>query len=164
VLVVCNWPLLQRVRPFCLTKCESAIYICRLKLRINRSEHNTLTVNGHIAWAAELNLNTQVIRALNPLSNTWCATGSFLGNGTLLSSGGNPVVITGMSVSRYTLLSKFTQLMSSLLLLGQNGLQALRLFTPCTTGTCDIFEDLAHLHLTSNRWYPSSVKFLLIQS
>ncbi|TFK36000.1 glyoxal oxidase N-terminus-domain-containing protein [Crucibulum laeve] len=96
--------------------------------------HNPLTVGGHVAWSVELNLNTQTVRALNPLSNTWCATGSFLGNGTLLSSGGNPVVITG-----------------------QNGLQGIRLFTPCSTGTCDIFEDPARVHLTSNRWYPASV-------
>ena len=131
-------------------------------LNNNQSEHNALTVDGHIAWAAELNLNTQAIRALNPLSNTWCATGSFLGNGTLLSSGGNPVVITGMSVSRCPPLSSGKYLLPACCL-GQNGLQALRLFTPCTDGTCDIFEDPANLHLTSNRWYPSSVGFPLIR-
>jgi hypothetical protein len=96
-------------------------YITGSNLKINQSEHNSLTVGGHVAWAAELNLNTQAIRALNPLSNTWCATGSFLGNGTLLSSGGNPVVITGISVSRYpSLSSKFTQLMHSSLLLSRS--------------------------------------------
>jgi hypothetical protein len=63
-----------------------------------RSEHNALTVNGHVAWAVELDLNTQQVRALNPLSNSWCATGSFIGNGTLINSGGNPVVITGMQI------------------------------------------------------------------
>ncbi|THU81623.1 hypothetical protein K435DRAFT_693169, partial [Dendrothele bispora CBS 962.96] len=29
----------------------------------------------------------------------------------------------------------------------------IRLFTPCTDNTCDIFENPAQLHLTSNRWY-----------
>nr|ATV82122.1 copper radical oxidase [Strobilurus tenacellus] len=101
----------------------------------DKVEHNALTVNGHVAWAAELNLNTQQVRALNPLSNSWCATGSFLGNGTLVNSGGNPVVITGA-----------------------NGLQAIRLFTPCTNQNCDVFEDPTHIHLTSNRWYPSSIR------
>lgn len=59
------------------------------------SEHNPLMVNGHVAWAVEFNLNTQTARALNPLTNSWCATGGFIGNGTMISSGGNPVVITG---------------------------------------------------------------------
>ncbi|KAF5346587.1 hypothetical protein D9758_013485 [Tetrapyrgos nigripes] len=61
---------------------------------------------------------------------------SFLGNGTLVSSGGNPIVLNT----------------------GNSGLQAIRLFTPCTDGSCDIFEDPNNLHLTSNRWYPSSVR------
>ncbi len=59
------------------------------------SEHNPLSVDGHIAWASEVNLETKAVRPLNPASNTWCATGSFLSNGTLVSSGGNPIVITG---------------------------------------------------------------------
>jgi hypothetical protein len=42
-------------------------------------------------------------------------------------------------------------------MLGANGLQGLRLFTPCSTGTCDIFESPKRVRLTSPRWYPSSV-------
>jgi hypothetical protein len=37
----------------------------------------------------------------------------------------------------------------------QSGLQAIRMFTPCTDGTCDIVETPS-IHLTSNRWYPSA--------
>ncbi|KAJ7247287.1 glyoxal oxidase N-terminus-domain-containing protein [Mycena rebaudengoi] len=107
----------------------------------DKVEHNPLTVNGHVAWAVELDLNTQQVRALNPLSNSWCATGSFISNGTLVNSGGNPIVITGLNK-----------------MLGANGLQGLRLFTPCSTGTCDIFESPKRVRLTSPRWYPSSVR------
>ncbi|KAJ7065518.1 glyoxal oxidase N-terminus-domain-containing protein [Mycena amicta] len=101
----------------------------------DKVEHNPLTVNGHVAWAVELDLNTQAVRALNPLSNSWCATGSFLSNGTLINSGGNPVVITGA-----------------------NGLQGIRMFTPCTNGTCDVYENPTRIRLSSARWYPSSVR------
>ncbi|KAJ7173340.1 glyoxal oxidase N-terminus-domain-containing protein [Mycena filopes] len=101
----------------------------------DKVEHNALTVNGHVAWAVELDLNTQQVRALNPLSNSWCAAGSFLSNGTLVNTGGNPVVITGA-----------------------NGLQGLRLFTPCTDGTCDVYENPTRIRLSSARWYPSSVR------
>ncbi|KAF9028782.1 copper radical oxidase [Hymenopellis radicata] len=102
---------------------------------LDKVEHNPLTVDGHIAWVSEVNLETKAIRALSPASNTWCATGSFLSNGTLVSSGGNPVVITG-----------------------EDGRQALRLFTPCNDGTCDIFENQDVIRLTSKRWYPASVR------
>ncbi|KAJ6622429.1 glyoxal oxidase N-terminus-domain-containing protein [Mycena sp. CBHHK59/15] len=102
----------------------------------DKVEHNPLmTEDGNPAWTAELNLNTHVVRPLHALSNTWCATGSFLGNGTLLSSGGNPIVITG-----------------------QDGLQSLRFFTPCQDGTCDIWENSSVVRTTSPRWYPGSVR------
>ncbi|KAJ7591739.1 glyoxal oxidase N-terminus-domain-containing protein [Mycena floridula] len=102
----------------------------------DKIEQNPLTINGHVAWSSEINLSTQLVRALNPSSNTWCATGSFLGNGTMVSSGGQPV---------------FTDL-------GNDGRQALRFFTPCSDESCDIYEDQAVVRLTSDRWYPSSVR------
>ncbi|KAJ7199434.1 glyoxal oxidase N-terminus-domain-containing protein [Mycena pura] len=105
-------------------------------LIFDKVEHNPLmTENGEPAWTAELNLNTHVVRPLHALSNTWCATGGFLGNGTVLSTGGNPIVITG-----------------------ENGLQALRFFTPCQDEKCDIWENSSLVHTTSPRWYPGSVR------
>lgn len=56
---------------------------CNFSFRI-QVEHNPLTINGHPAWAALYNLKTHKVRALNPLSNSFCAAGSFLGNGTLI--------------------------------------------------------------------------------
>ncbi|KAJ7760040.1 glyoxal oxidase N-terminus-domain-containing protein [Mycena metata] len=73
------------------------------------------------------------ITRISDEGNSWCATGSFLGNGTLVNSGGNPVVIAGEYNS--TLLFLINGLKQSL---GANGLQGLRLFTPCTDGTCDV--------------------------
>ncbi len=50
-------------------------------------------VNGHPAWASEIDLPSKTIRPLNPLSNTFCGTGSFLSNGTFVHSAGNPIEI-----------------------------------------------------------------------
>lgn len=129
-----NWTLLQQGTTG-VSGMQLAIVSETTAIIYDKVEHNALTVNGHVAWAVEVDLNALTVRALNPLSNSWCATGSFLGNGTLVNSGGNPVVITGA-----------------------NGLQAIRMFTPCNDKTCDVFEDPNHIHLTSNRWYPSSIR------
>ncbi|KAJ7576482.1 glyoxal oxidase N-terminus-domain-containing protein [Mycena floridula] len=102
----------------------------------DKVEQNPLSVDGHMAWSAELDLTTKTVRALDPKSNTWCATGSFLSNGTLISSGGEPMVGD----------------------IGTDGRQALRIFTPCSDKTCDIFEDQSVVRMTSYRWYPSSVR------
>lgn len=64
--------------------------------QVFNSQHNPLMVNNHSAWAAELNLNTRSVRPLNPKSNTFCATGSFMGNGTLVSTAGNPMQHDGL--------------------------------------------------------------------
>ncbi|KAK0192258.1 glyoxal oxidase N-terminus-domain-containing protein [Armillaria mellea] len=129
-----NWTLLQQGTTG-VSGMQLAIVSETTAIIFDKVEHNPLTVDGHVAWAVEVDLNALTVRALNPLSNTWCATGSFLGNGTMVSSGGNPVVITGAS-----------------------GLQAIRMFTPCDDKTCDIFEDPNDIHLTSNRWYASSIR------
>jgi hypothetical protein len=113
-----------------------------------------MTEDGNPAWTAELNLNTHVVRPLHALSNTWCATGSFLGNGTLLSSGGNPIVITGTVQKFDCVRFKWAE---GLLNVGQDGLQALRFFTPCEDGACDIWENSSVVRTTSPRWYPGSV-------
>lgn len=39
-----------------------------------------------------------------------------------------------------------------------SGLQAIRLYTPCDDGDCDVFEDPSRIRMTSNRWYPSAVR------
>ncbi|KAK7449238.1 hypothetical protein VKT23_013383 [Stygiomarasmius scandens] len=102
---------------------------------LDKVEHNPLQTNGHLAWVAELNLVTRQVRPLNPTSNTWCGTGSFLSNGTMVSAGGNPVVIEGGS-----------------------GLAAIRLFTPCEDESCDIIENQEERRLASLRWYVSSAR------
>ncbi|THU84079.1 hypothetical protein K435DRAFT_971328 [Dendrothele bispora CBS 962.96] len=102
---------------------------------LDKVEHNPLQTTGHFAWGAELDLITRTVRPLNPTSNTWCGTGSFLSNGTMVSSGGHRVVLTG-----------------------NNGLAAVRLFDPCEDKNCDIIEDENQRRMASLRWYPSSVR------
>ncbi|KAF5372600.1 hypothetical protein D9758_005221 [Tetrapyrgos nigripes] len=103
----------------------------------DKVEHNPLQTNGHVAWAAELNVVTRTVRPLNPTSNTWCGTGSFLSNGTMLSSAGTSVQVV---------------------LIGDNGLASIRLFDPCEDGKCDVFEDQSVRRLGSLRWYASSAR------
>ncbi|EIN14511.1 hypothetical protein PUNSTDRAFT_117990 [Punctularia strigosozonata HHB-11173 SS5] len=103
----------------------------------DKVEHNPLSDgNGHLAWSVEYDLTTDAIRPLHPLSDSWCAAGAHLSNGTLLSTGGNPAEFTNEAPD-------------------QNGLQAIRMFNACTDDQCDIIETPS-IHLTSNRWYPSA--------
>ncbi|KAH9945853.1 copper radical oxidase [Epithele typhae] len=113
---------------------------------IDKVEHNPLTVSGHPAWGALYNLETHAVKPLSMKSNSFCAGGSFLGNGTLANVGGNPVVEDKTSAADFG---------------DVGGLQAIRLFHPCelqdVTG-CDIFEDHEHVRMASPRWYSTTLR------
>ena len=103
---------------------------------IDKVEHNPLTVNGHPAWGSVFDLTTHTARPLNLLSDSFCAGGSFLGNGTLINVGGNPTT-DGATIPNL------------------DGLQGIRLFTPCPGDNCDIYENPQRIRMASPRWYAS---------
>lgn len=105
---------------------------------IDKVEHNPLAISGHPAWAALYDLNTHETRPLDMTSNSFCAGGTWLSNGTLLNIGGNPVVADTTGAADFG---------------DVNGLQAVRMFNPCDDGSCDIMEDPNRIRLASPRWY-----------
>ena len=115
-------------------------------LIVDKVEHNPLEINGHPAWGALYNLRTHSVKPLSMQSNSFCASGSFLGNGTMLNVGGNPVVEGFASAADFG---------------DVNGIQAVRLFHPCDladVGGCDIYDNPSQIHLASPRWYSTVVR------
>lgn len=108
---------------------------------IDKVEHNPLMISGHGAWAALYDLNTDEVRPLELKTNSFCAGGAFLSNGTLVNVGGAPVDKPGFG--------------------DINGLQAIRLFHPCGSENahkCEIYENPSRIHMASPRWYPTSAR------
>lgn len=60
---------------------------------LDKTENNPTTIDGkygsHPAWAVEYDINTQKVRPMDVFSNTFCAGGAVLGNGTWAVFGGN---------------------------------------------------------------------------
>ncbi|QRV74666.1 glyoxal oxidase [Ceratobasidium sp. AG-Ba] len=110
-------------------------------LIIDKYEQNPLLdASGSHALASLYYTLTDKVRALNMKTNSFCATGTWLSNGTLAHAGGNPMVSIGSSSSA-------------------NGLQGMRLFNSCADdGACDFYESPQRIRLTSPRWYPSSCR------
>ncbi|KAJ1307157.1 hypothetical protein OPQ81_001274 [Rhizoctonia solani] len=99
-----------------------------------------LDSTGDHSLGAVYSTVSDTVRALDVTTNSFCATGSWLSNGTLVNSGGNPRVDIGNGSS-------------------PNGLQGVRLFTPCAdNGNCNVHESPQRIRLTSSRWYPSSCR------
>lgn len=137
-----SWNLVQRGNSGVSAMQLSVVSDTQLIL-IDKVEHNLIDINGHPAWAALYDLGSHTTRPLSMASNSFCAGGTWLSNGTLLNIGGNPIVEAKTGAADFG---------------DVNGLQAIRMFTPCDNGKCEIQEDASRIRLTSARWYSSSTR------
>ncbi|KAF9033576.1 copper radical oxidase [Panaeolus papilionaceus] len=119
---------------------EAMVVSPTLALFFDRASNDPLTTsNGVTAWGALWNFETNTATAINVVSDTFCASGSFLSNGTMVSVGGNIPAITA----------------------AEDGRMGLRLFEPCDDPNgvgCTLFDDPNALHLEETRWYPTSLR------
>ena len=112
------------------------------------AENNNITINGHPGWATEYDLATNEFRVMEVYSNSFCAGGTVLGNGTWLNAGGNQAVTYGGITP------------AGLSQTGQNpygdadGGQAIRLLDPCDDENCDWVDNPA-MYMSTQRWYPT---------
>ncbi|CUA73111.1 hypothetical protein RSOLAG22IIIB_10541 [Rhizoctonia solani] len=130
---------------------------------IDKFEQNPLhDENDRPVWGAVYSTVSNTARPLHVMTNSFCATGTWLSNGTLVNIGGNPRVDTANGTSSNGLQGRFKSLAVSR---GHRGfttthiLPGVRLFNPCAdTSRCDIYENPQRIRLTSARWYPSSAR------
>jgi hypothetical protein len=59
---------------------------------IDKTENNPARVNGHPAWAVSYDLDKNTFRPQDIVSNSFCAGGTALGNGSYINVGGNAAV------------------------------------------------------------------------
>ncbi|KAF7298060.1 hypothetical protein HMN09_01027300 [Mycena chlorophos] len=115
-----------------------------LMLLYDRADGNPLLLpNGTRAWAALWNLETHTSTPLDTITDTFCAGGAFISNGTLVSVAGQPLSFEPGAPPP------------------QDGRMGIRLFGPCVSPTgenCTVFEDPANIHLKVVRWYPTGLR------
>ncbi|KAF8587078.1 copper radical oxidase [Ramaria rubella] len=121
---------------------ESIIVSPTLALFFDRASDDPLQINNHSAWGALWDLETSEVTALNVITNSFCASGALLSNGTMVSVGGDQNGFPGNPVI-------------------EPGNMGIRIFEPCENPAgvgCTLFEDPATLHLAEFRWYTSSIR------
>lgn len=121
---------------------ESIVVSPTLVLMFDRATDDPLQINNHSAWGALWDLETSTVRALNVLTNSFCASGALISNGSMVSVGGDPRGFPGNPSI-------------------QPGNNAIRIFEPCTSSSgegCTLFEDPQTVTLAALRWYPSSIR------
>ncbi|KAF5381240.1 hypothetical protein D9757_007856 [Collybiopsis confluens] len=128
-----------------ITASQAIVVSPTLILMFDRVLGDPLQIDGHQAWVELWNLETNTGSAVNAITDTFCASGSFLSNGTMVSVGGTAVEFPpNVTIAP-----------------DGDGRQGIRIFEPCADPTgrsCTLFEDPSTLHLAANRWYPSSLR------
>lgn len=140
-----------------LVALESMIISPTLALLFNKVQDVPLTISGRAAHGALWDLKTNEVTALEVQSDSFCASGGFISNGTMVSFilhilmcqlkipvqvsiGGNPTTDSGVV---------------------WDGRMGLRLLEPCLDPhgvDCVLFDDPEVVHLAVTRWYPASVR------
>ncbi|KAG8934881.1 hypothetical protein FRC02_009003 [Tulasnella sp. 418] len=109
---------------------------------IDKVQNNKATINGHPAWATEYDLTTNTVRAMDVVTNTFCAGGATLGDGRMLVVGGNQAVVPGGDSLNSSVPNVYGN--------GDGG-QAVRTLLPCEDKTCNYVEST----MQKRRWYPT---------
>ncbi|KAK7390477.1 hypothetical protein VNO78_25783 [Psophocarpus tetragonolobus] len=97
------------------------------KGRCRRDENDAVLKLDCYAHSVHLDLKTNQIRPLKILTDTWCSSGQFLPDGTLLQTGGD-----------------------------LDGLKKIRKFQPCDDKTTCDWEELNDVELSEGRWYATN--------
>ncbi|KAF8528732.1 glyoxal oxidase precursor [Gautieria morchelliformis] len=119
---------------------ETIVVSPTLAIIFDKASNDPLMVNGHAAWGALWNFETNTASPLDVVSDSFCASGGFLSNGSMVSVGGNNLPLIPQA---------------------QDGTMGIRIFEPCTSPSgagCTLFEDPQTVHLAVTRWYTSALR------
>ncbi|KAM6502144.1 copper radical oxidase [Amanita muscaria] len=111
---------------------------------IDKVENNPTQINGHPSWASDWNVESGAQRPMDILTNTFCAGGNVMGNGTWINAGGNQAVtVGGIGAPDQAGVPPY---------MDADGRQSVRLLNPCDDGTCNWAILPKQI---DQRWYPT---------
>lgn len=111
---------------------------------LDKAENNSMQIGGHPAWGARYDLKTHEATPMAVTSNTFCAGGMSLANGSWAVFGGNqPVTHDGHAVS-----DKTNNPTGANPYLNTDGGEAVRVVTPCDDDSCQWVENSPDLTMT----------------
>ncbi|KAF8962438.1 glyoxal oxidase [Flammula alnicola] len=112
---------------------------------LDKVENNPTQINGHPAWASEYGTTDNRQRAMDVKTNSFCAGGNVLGNGTWINVGGNQAVTAGGDAAD-------SQDGSSGPYYDADGRRSIRILTPCSGDDCQWYMSPVK---AEQRWYPT---------
>ncbi|KAJ7758521.1 glyoxal oxidase [Mycena maculata] len=128
---------------------------------LDKAEGNAAQINGHPAWGAVWDIDTHEAVVMDVVTNTFCASGMHLPNGSFATFGGNGAIGPGGSIGSVKNPSGASGEWDATYQ-DFDGSQAIRILNPCTDSddfsstTCQWFDDAALLAMQKQRWYSAA--------
>jgi hypothetical protein len=127
---------------------------------LDKAEGNAVQIDGHPAWGAVWDLNSHTATTMTVLTNTFCASGMHLPNGSYVTFGGNGAIgPTGAigSVKNAAGSGQFDATYQD-----YDGTKSIRILNPCTSSqnfadpSCQWFDNATVLFMQKQRWYSAA--------
>ncbi|KAF9535190.1 copper radical oxidase [Crepidotus variabilis] len=131
---------------------EDSVYI------LDKAEANAAQVAGHSAWGAIWDLKSRKSQVMDIKTNSFCAAGMHLPNGSFASFGGNDAVTTGGATGSDKNTDGQTGSWDKLYQ-DFDGRKSIRIVNPCkytdnlSGGACGWYDDPSVLSMKKFRWY-----------
>ncbi|KAF7326427.1 Copper radical oxidase [Mycena sanguinolenta] len=128
---------------------------------LDKAEANTAAVNGHPAWGSVLDLETFEATVMDIATNSFCASGYHLPNGSFATFGGNGAAGPGASEGSQVAPGAYFATWDSTYQDFDGG-QSIRILNPCTdnddftSAHCQWFDDPSVLSMQRRRWYSTA--------
>ncbi|KAF7291647.1 CAP10 domain-containing protein [Mycena chlorophos] len=128
---------------------------------LDKAEGNAAQINGHPAWGAVWDINTHEIILQDVLTNTFCASGQHLPNGSFVTFGGNGAVSPGGGLGSELNPGGASAAWDSTYQ-DFDGSRSIRVLNPCissddfTSAECSWFDDPSVLSMQKQRWYSAA--------
>ncbi|KAJ6502403.1 copper radical oxidase variant A [Mycena sanguinolenta] len=141
----------------------SAMMVCNNQkvYILDKAEANAAQINGHTAWASILDLETFQATTMDVATNTFCASGYHLPNGSFATFGGNGAAGPGASEGSQVAPGAFFATWDSTYDDFDGG-QSIRILNPCTddddftSAHCQWYDDPSVLSMQRRRWYSTA--------
>ncbi|KAF8066985.1 DUF1929-domain-containing protein [Lyophyllum atratum] len=127
---------------------------------LDKAEGNAAQVNGHPAWGSVWDIGTRQAKVMDVRSNTFCASGMHLPNGSYVTFGGNGAIGRGGNIGSQVNPSGSGAWDAEYQ--DFDGTKAIRILNPCTSTdnlnspNCQWFDDANVLSMQVQRWYSSA--------
>ncbi|KAF9235968.1 glyoxal oxidase N-terminus-domain-containing protein [Melanogaster broomeanus] len=133
---------------------EEKVYI------LDKTEGNAAQIDGHPAWGAVWDFNSHQSQLMNVLTNTFCASGMHLPNGSYATFGGNGAIGPGGNIG--SVVNSAGSGAYDATYHDYDGTKSIRILNPCTSADdftssqCQWFDDVTVLAMQKQRWYSAA--------